>query len=432
MGARRMTTSAVYDLIRNQPKKPERQVMQVKLKKMFFITGAKLYLVLVLLALLVSATYAWFALSKTPSVSNIFLYATCNTGLEIALDFTDSDWGQQIDFSQVLDDSVVLYPATWSAENQAFLRADYGSDGRVSAVDVVVADTPTQAVVQNGYFVKVTYYARTDVTMDVSLAESVTLADETEGSGTYVMGMPIWDEEEGEHTNGGNGAENAIRVGFKITKYTLEETEESAEEESASQTQYTQEMLEAATAESYDFIIYEPNANAHNVYVDTSPDDEDEQDELALAELTEEEREDWLAEQALLQDEDALYLAASMDGYVNTPSVDGTATLVPSEYLYPQAACLWGDTTPAVRGEVGKILGDFAVDPYLFTISPNEVVKIELYLWVEGQDIDCLSVEEESQLFANIQFLGIYQTGSGLTSIEQETQDAYAVEETIQ
>ena len=44
-------------------------------------------------------------------------------------------------------------------------------------------------------------------------------------------------------------------------------------------------------------------------------------------------------------------------------------------------------------------------------------MKIDLYIWLEGQDIDCLNAIQRAQLEANIQFTGDTESQSGLTPI---------------
>lgn len=84
--------------------------------------------------------------------------------------------------------------------------------------------------------------------------------------------------------------------------------------------------------------------------------------------------------------------------------------------------------------------GEFISNPSLFTVRPGEIMRIELYIWLEGQDIDCSNVmsvlpdevdwdnlsEEQRdsyennyrQIKANLQFTGSTEEQSGMVSFE--------------
>jgi hypothetical protein len=105
-------------------------------------------------------------------------------------------------------------------------------------------------------------------------------------------------------------------------------------------------------------------------------------------------------------------------GYINTPSIDGTDHLVDSDYLIRQTASTWTEAYPVQRDVVIKDLGEFIDNPTLFTIGTNEMVKIDLYIWLEGQDVDCTNEIQKAQILANIQFVGDAGSHSGLVPIE--------------
>ena len=66
--------------------------------------------------------------------------------------------------------------------------------------------------------------------------------------------------------------------------------------------------------------------------------------------------------------------------------------------------------------------GEFQTNPVLFSLKPGEIVKIELYIWLEGQDVDCSNAMtngvDTTRILAGIQFTGITETQSGMTPIE--------------
>ena len=203
------------------------------------------YLLLVLVVLLTSATYTWFALSRTPKVHDLTLYINSARGLMLSVD-PDAPWEEwQVhinynDHIDYLEYKTELKPATWSDAQQKFYAADFGADGRIRGITRSLSDEANaNKKGLNAYYVKFTFYARTDTNIDVSLAEA------TEQTGNFVVGMPIWDAGEINHLNGGHGAQSAIRVGFLITKF--DDNGERLDEDPA-------------------FIIYEPNCTSHSDY----------------------------------------------------------------------------------------------------------------------------------------------------------------------
>ena len=167
-----------------------------------------------------------------------------------------------------------------------------------------------------------------------------------------MIGYPVWDNEEIVHRNGGQGGENAVRIGFRITPVG------TAGEETGTPSQ---------------FIIYEPNCII-NYGEDFS--------------------------------------------YVTTPSIDGTETLVPQERLILQTPSNWKEAYPVQREVLMYSLGEFVTDPYLFSLDAGEMVRVDLYIWLEGQDVHCNNAIQKAQILASIQFSAEGGGQSGLQPIE--------------
>jgi hypothetical protein len=70
------------------------------------------------------------------------------------------------------------------------------------------------------------------------------------------------------------------------------------------------------------------------------------------------------------------------------------------------------------RNVVIKDLGEFQSDTELFSLQPGEMVKIDLYVWLEGQDIDCTNQITQAQIMACIQLASEASGQSGLQPIE--------------
>lgn len=106
-------------------------------------------------------------------------------------------------------------------------------------------------------------------------------------------------------------------------------------------------------------------------------------------------------------------------GYVDTSSVDLQNTLVPEERLILQTTSHWVETNPVEKNVVIYSMGEFTTDTSLFTLNPDELAQITLYVWLEGQDVDCTNkIGHEAQVVASIQFAGDTGGHSGLVPIE--------------
>lgn len=93
-------------------------------------------------------------------------------------------------------------------------------------------------------------------------------------------------------------------------------------------------------------------------------------------------------------------------GYVETSSTDGTSTLVDDDHLIIQNSSSWSESSPILEGSVVYDMGDFQQNQVLFTLDSQNLVKVTMYIWMEGQDVDCsnMAIAAENLLLANIQF----------------------------
>lgn len=312
-----------------------------------------LWLLLALLVLLVAATYTWFSLTQTPKVSDMAIHVNSTTGIQLATsyDAEEEEWGESIDFLDLVSESAPLKPVTWSEENQSFYTIVYGLDGRMAgAWEELNDEDNANRDDGHGYYVVGSFYARTGEPCIVSLQDAVSMNDGKDGSGTFAIGTPVWDEQAVLHKDAGNGAETAVRLGFKITPVNTRTGE---------------------LADNSVFYIYEPNCDKH-IYSD-------------------------------------------IEGYVDTPSIDGTEVL--GSRMILQTASEWTEAYPVERDVTIKTLGKFEGDTELFELGADEIMRIDLYIWLEGQDIDCTNDIGEAQIFSCIQFYADYTEQSGLVKI---------------
>ncbi len=306
---------------------------------------------LILIPLCTVATYTWFNISRTPKVSDMEMTINANPGFELSWqpDTPDDEWSKQLAFIDAIDNDTMLTPVTWSDAERSFYTARYGFDGRITDIGQKLNDD-MDANGRDGHYVKFTFYGRTHEKVNVSLAPAVTSADQTSSAGTYLIGKPEWQDDTKTHADGGAGAQNAVRVGLKITK--LDEN-----------------LFEQDDGE---FFVYEPNADTH---VDGST------------------------------------------GYEPTSALDG-GPLVPEYRLITQTTTSWQESYPVEHGVVIRTAGEFNKTPELFDLEPTEKVKIDVYIWLEGMDVDCVNAMQSAKIFANLQFDATAQSGSGLVPIQ--------------
>lgn len=103
------------------------------------------------------------------------------------------------------------------------------------------------------------------------------------------------------------------------------------------------------------------------------------------------------------------------EGSIETISIDGNEPLVEEKYMIRQTKSTWTEVDPVQHGVVMHELGEFESDTHLFDLEKNTYAKIELYFWMEGQDVDCnYMIGQDAHLMANIQFYAEVLDDSGL------------------
>lgn len=341
------------------------------------------YLLIALLSIFTVASYTWFTLSTTPQVSNMNVYITSAAGLELAASADAETWTNQLDIYSTKELSKFqgkdkqkpsLHQTTWSERDACFYGPLYGYDGRLLSFSGLDYDNleiiswyrledkiHANSTTSSNYYIKATVYARSGQPTDVNLAEPAWLDEEqtVKGSGTYVIGDP----------NTGRGPETAVRVGFRMTYVDSDGNELS---------------------EKSPMYVYEPNADRH---VDGSTDyiPTYSIDEFRTPETTES------AEESTDPSDES---AGAEDWF-----------LVDEELLIRQSFSKSADEP-----------GEFITNPTLFSVKPGEIVRIEIYIWLEGQDVDCSNAMSDgvstTKLEANIQFTGTTDTQSGMVPIE--------------
>ncbi len=187
--------------------------------------------------LLTTATYAWMSISSTLTVSNLELNVVTENAMEIALDAggEPGEWTTLLSLGELLGSELTLLPATWSAQYGNFCKVNYGLDGRpdglqeldTSARTAIYTpenpEDPTSAEAEagggaggTGYLIALDLWLRTGSSgVQVYLSEPALREAENLGTGTWVVGEPVWDAGAVRHHNGGNNAEKAMRIALR-------------------------------------------------------------------------------------------------------------------------------------------------------------------------------------------------------------------------
>lgn len=366
--------------------KKQKIFIRKKVKKIPYVLFY-IYLLVALLSIFTVASYTWFTLSTTPQVTNMNVYITSAAGLELAAAPDAEVWSNQLDIYSTRELSTYqgkdkvkpsLHQTTWSDRDNCFYGPLYGYDGRLMTFsslnydkleviswyrleDAIHANT----TLKSNYYIKATLYARSGQPTDVSLTEADWLDTEqtTKGFGTYLIGNP----------NTGKGPETAVRIGFRTTLVDAEGKELS---------------------ERGPMIIYEPNADRHvdgsTHYISTYSIDE-------------------------FRPEETTPESTDPSEESTEPSEESTE---PKEYFLVDEERLIKQSFSKSESEAGEFLSN----PTIFSVKPGEIVRVEIYIWLEGQDVDCSNAMSDgvstTTILANIQFTGTTETQSGMVPIE--------------
>ncbi|NCC66575.1 MAG: hypothetical protein EOM14_00065 [Clostridia bacterium] len=299
------------------------------------------WIVLASFVTLTTAAYAWMSIASTVKVTDLALNVVTDNALELApdADGVAGEYTTVMQMTALADPDAVLKPVTYSAQRDAFLEPDYGWDGRADFSDpLVITETQDGTPILSsgtseermGCLLAYDFWIRTGASnCTVRLSEPREVSDGVAGNGSFVVGKPVWNASSVKHTDGGSGAQNAIRIAFR-----------TYDEEDGSEGK---------------FVIFEPNAD-------------------------------------------------SSGDYKPTPSIDGTETLVEGDDLILQSVSGWSEQTPVLRDNVTYTVGDFISDnTSLFTLKAGHARRVTLYIWLEGQDTDCVNAISAAEVMANIQ-----------------------------
>lgn len=357
---------------------------------------------LISLVLLGGATYAWFAISTTPEIFGISAtIAAANESLPFELSLDGENWTTTLDMTALFDDADVLRPIS-TADGENWYIPIYDANGSVndffripaSSIDgyANTGDADTNYLVYADIYIRTSNQNQDSFGLVLSNPSSLdTVQDEETSYGTFVLYQPTVDDDGDIQTN---DAMAALRIGFEIFDEVDASTSLSLIDEDA----------ETAYASEGTFYIYEPNADMRSADLATIAQSQTANlDYIYGNEIQPKDYNDYKEE---VQE-------TSVPQYVE--NADGTSTfemvVVDTIQQYTSAWDLTalqtlfdGGGTTYDSTYIDSIGAFVDTTPIMTTVSYGEVKKIRIYLWLEGQDIDCWNQIAGGNIYANLEF----------------------------
>jgi len=322
--------------------------MQSPNKSVVYSAGMMLLLGLIAI---VSTTFAWLGVSRIPFVSDMDVSVITESALLIAPDEggKPGEWDNVLDASALLENMAPLKPVTYTPA--AFYKIIYNDSGRTNGVEPLSEEN-------------------INVKYPTNSSSAARAAAEEAG---YMIALDFWLKCDGasasvylsdavETADGQMGAGTYVVGAPSWDSTTISHKNGGHGSETTIRMGFecTPTDSEGKATGGTTFIMYEPNANIH---------------------------------------------ADGSTGYIATESIDGGA-LIDDGHLIRQNASSWSEQDPILKDAVIYQAGEFLQNTTLFTLDGTNMMKIRLYIWMEGQDPDCIAaaVADEVSVAANIQF----------------------------
>lgn len=379
---------------------------KVSLKLIVSISG-----ILLAVTMLLGASYAWLTVSVTPEVRGLVIQIVPSgkeIPFELSIDYDtakeNATWTTQLHLTDLIK-NYTLRPIS-TADGEHWYLPRYNAKGDINGFwEVDLADCANRANTEDNYLVYTDVWVKTrneDTPQDMLLSYPISKAGDTENYyGSYVLWEPTWDEEGNLRTN---DAMASLRIGFRFME---EDTQGSG------------------LGELY---VYEPNADMRSddfgetlkvephyqmgelTYIYTDPNFnnlvkkyEDSYEEgtyysTLVPKYEPDAEDDWILVDLRQQLGDRLI--------VQKTSYWAEGTLKNGQKITSRNVSNIGKFyTIGTNGSFGKELEPVNGEA-LTTVSHGKVQKMRIYIWLEGQDIDCWNQIVEGNIYANLEFMG--------------------------
>ncbi len=315
------------------------------------ILMSSLAMLLLSILTLTSVTFAWFTSGDTATVSGVEFQAQASEGIQISV-------GKEKDGSW-------HWGSTINAEQLKNVEANETQLGTEGNPGVLAPVSTTVDNLKKGELFKGTV---TDTTLTAEAAVKSSTTDNSQGyyafdlyfrndgaSAKKIYLDTISDDKKSTVTKKDNneyGLENAARVAFAVVG-----------SNAAAKNLETTEI--ASSNASSNVVIWEPNATDHTGTVN--------------------------ANYSVSFNGKLNYYGVSASGKWTLGAIDSNGTIGLSNGTTAQSAAV---TTS--DGSTANI--------ELFTIPANQTTKITVFIWIEGQDVDCINYASAGSVATNLQF----------------------------
>lgn len=378
--------------------------------KQFFQTGkpilkitAAVLLVLAAASLVGAATYAWHILSVAPEAGGMQITVGAAKVIQVAPDVTAADgshtygtFGDTLDITKdanydYLNGLAGLTPVS-TADGVHWYLPQYGdaADGMEGPTaftedeDLAHANLPTEqaAAAQEGSYYYMDFWVSAPEDFNLRLA-----AGDSKSAGSYALTLPLPQKSaEGgvslSYDDAGLAAQKCLRLGF---------------------------LTGLDSDEGTSFLIYEPNGTDGGTYTVTTPRSAAGETGDIRGHLTVQQTSQWKPESlnnAFAQfvasaDKDLLNMEAlALARQFYTKALGGQyRPYVTSGQFYQRAADLYKNAASAPTSGA-------AADGVILRLKANEPQRIRLFVWLEGQDADCINDAQNALLGIHLELAG--------------------------
>lgn len=378
--------------------------------KQFFQTGkpilkitAAVLLVLAAVSLVGAATYAWHILSVAPEAGGMQITVGAAKVIQVAPDVTAADgshapgtFGDTLDITKdanygYLNGLAGLTPVS-TADGVHWYLPQYGdaADGMEGPTaftedeNLAHANLPAEqaAAAQEGSYYYMDFWVSAPEDFNLRLA-----AGDSKSAGSYALTLPLPQKSaEGVWTlsydDAGLAAQKCLRLGF---------------------------LTGLDSDEGTSFLIYEPNGTDGGTYKVTTPQSAAGETDDIRGHLTVQQTSQWKPESlnnaftqfAASADTDLLNMEAlAVARQFYTKALGGQyRPYVTSGQFYQRAADLYENAENAP-------ISGAATDGVILRLKANEPQRIRLFVWLEGQDADCINDAQNALLGIHLELAG--------------------------
>lgn len=376
--------------------------------KQFFQTGkpilkitAAVLLVLAAASLVGAATYAWHILSVAPEAGGMQITIGAAKVIQVAPDVAAADgshapgtFGDTLDITKdanydYLNGLAGLTPVS-TADGVHWYLPQYGAaaDGTEGPTafteeqNLAHANVTDETVAQEGSYYYMDFWVSAPEDFNLRLA-----AGDSKSAGSYALTLPL-PQRSGEgvwalsYDNAALAAQKCLRLGF---------------------------LTGLDSDEGTSFLIYEPNGTDGGTYTVTTPQtaagkSDDVRDRLTVQQTSQwkpESLNNAFAQFVASADEDLLNkdaLAVARQFY--TKALGGQyRPYVTSGQFYQRAADLYENAENAP-------ISGAATDGVILRLKANQPQRIRLFVWLEGQDADCINDAQNALLGIHLELAG--------------------------